>query len=101
MKHFQKAHNPATPYEIFEFKKYEIPLHEIMLFKKHETERVSYALYCEEGIVYLLTNVSVNDAAISGYGVYAKPYCKLGDIGSYSLATLDKDSYNWYMTHAR
>lgn len=101
MKYFQKAQHPATPYEIFEFTKYEIPLHEIMLFKKHETERVRYALYCEEETVYLLTNVSVNDAAVCGYGGYAKPYCKLGDIGGYNLATLDKDAYNWYMTHAR
>ena len=30
-----------------------------------------------------------------------EPYCKIEEINNYSLATLDKDAYNWFMQHER
>ncbi|MFJ5770124.1 hypothetical protein [Psychrobacillus sp. NPDC093180] len=101
MKYFIKEENPNNPYQILKYEKYEIPLQEIMLFKQHKTELVTYALYNEEGIVYLLTNVSVLNNCICGYGTYGKPYCKLEEINSYPLDKLDQDAYNWFMTQAR
>ena len=101
MKYFNKEENPEHPYQVFKPEKYEIPLQEIMLIKKHKTEWVIYALYSEEGIVYLLTNVSVMNNCLCGYADYGEPYCKIEEINNYSLATLDKDAYNWYMTQAR
>ena len=38
----------------------------------------------EEGIVYLLTNVSIANNYVIGSGSYSKPYCKLGDVNSLS-----------------
>ncbi|ASN05373.1 hypothetical protein [Virgibacillus necropolis] len=101
MKYFDREENPEHPNQIFKYQKYEIPLQEIMLIKKHKTESVTYALYSEEGMVYLLTEVSVSNNCICGYGTYSTPYCKIEEINKYSLDTLDKHAYNWYMTQAK
>ena len=101
MKYFMKLENPINPYQVFTHEKFEIPLQDIMLVKKHLTESVTYALYKEEGIVYLLTNVSIISNCLVGYGSYSKPYCKIEEISNYKLHTLDRDAYNWYMTIAR
>ncbi|MBD1222016.1 hypothetical protein [Virgibacillus halodenitrificans] len=101
MKYFIKVKNSKDPYQIFEYKSYEIPFQEIMLIKKHTSESVTYALYSEEGMVYLLTKVVIRNNCICGYGNYSRPYCRIEEINNYSLDTLDKDAYNWYMTQAR
>lgn len=101
MKYFHQVENPQHPFQFFQHEKYEIPLKDILLIKKHLTESVKYALYMEEGMVYLLTNVSIKDNCIFGYGSYSKPYCKREDLNSLSLEILDKDAYNWYMTQVR
>ena len=99
MKYFKE--DPEDIFAVFTFQKYEIPLQEIMLIKKHKTEGVTYALYNEEGIVYLLTQVSIMNNCICGYGTYARTYCKIEEINNYSLDTLDKDAYQWYMRIAK
>lgn len=101
MKYLIKEDNPVQMYQMFKYDKYEIPLPEIMLVKKHTSERISYALYCEAETVYLLTNVSVENDKVCGNGGYAKPLCTIAEMGDYSLKELDSDAYNWYMTHAR
>lgn len=101
MKYFSEKEDNGSIFAVFTHQKYEIPLQEIMLYKKHKTEGVTYALYNEEGIVYLLTQVSVMNNCICGYGTYGRPYCKIEEINNYSLDTLDKDAYNWYMTIAK
>lgn len=101
MKYFNREENPKDPHQIFKYQKYEIPLKEIMLYKNDKTESGTYALYSEEGMIYLLTAVSVSNNCICGYGTYSTPYCKIEEINKYSLDKLDKDAYNWYMTQAR
>jgi len=101
MKYFIKEESSPYNHQFFKHLKYEIPLQEITLIKKHKRERVTYALYSEEESVYLLTQVSVINDQVCGYGSYARPYCKVEEINNYSLKTLDSDAYNWYMTQAR
>ncbi|MDN7246134.1 hypothetical protein [Planococcus shenhongbingii] len=101
MKYLIKEENRVHMYQVFKYLKYEIPLQEIMLIKKHNKESVIYALYNEEGKVYLLTDISVMNECVYGNGGFAKPYCKIEEIDDYSLKTLDSDAYNWYMTHAK
>ena len=38
---------------------------------------------------------------ICGYGTYGRPFCEIEEINNYSLDTLDKAAYNWYMTIAK
>ena len=101
MNYFSKQESSPNPYGIYKPEDYEIPMHELMLMKKHSTEAINYALYCEEKSIYLLTNISIVGEFISGSGNYVKPYCQLDEIGSYTLSQLDKDAYNWFMTQAR
>lgn len=100
MKYFKIEENPIA-YQYFKHEQYKIPLQDIMLVKQHRTESVTYALYSEEEHFYLLTNISVKNNYVWGYGTYAKPYCKLEEIDHYALAVIDQDAYNWYMTQAR
>ena len=101
MKYFYLLENPLHPFQLFQHEPYEIPLLDIILIKKHLTESVKCALYIEEGIVYLLTGVSIKDNCIFGYGSNSRPYCKLEEFNNFTLDVLDRDAYNWYMTQAR
>lgn len=79
-----------------------IPLRDIYLLKRHASVELYYALHQRGGKIFLLTSVWLGgEEMLYADEAYTWPYGTSVEVSQKSLAEIDRDAYNRYMTRAK